>query len=414
MKKQMTITVKVLAIVFGGIIAYNVIRSYLIQRFFHHSTPPAVTVSTVTAKEQRFIPKISAVGHFVASKGVDVNAQSAGIVVAIHFNSGQSINEGEPLIDIDDSVDEAVLKANQSELTLRELNYNRQLALQKQGATPSSSVDEARAFLLKAKSNIERITALIRQKHITAPFSGRLGIRQVNLGQYITPGETSIVTLQAMDPLYLNFYLPEQTYPKLHINQKITFHTEEHPNWLFEGKITAINSRIDVNTHNIEVQATIPNCPREALHHLTQDSSFLTVTKEQTSKVLRITCHTERNKTNNITDYYFIPGMFAAIDIEEPALSHVIVLPSTAISYSLYGDSVYVVEENPDTKQLHVKRVLVSTGQQEGNNTLITQGIKAGQRVVSSGELKLQNGTEVIINNDIVLNKLEHSEQLSE
>ena len=107
-------------------------------------------------------------------------------------------------------------------------------------------------------------------------------------------------------------------------------------------------------------------------------------------------------------------GMFAAIDIEEPALSHVIVLPSTAISYSLYGDSVYVVEENPDTKQLHVKRVLVSTGQQEGNNTLITQGIKAGQRVVSSGELKLQNGTEVIINNDIVLNKLEHSEQLSE
>lgn len=419
MKKRMTIMIIALAVVFGGIIAFNLLKSFMIKRFFANYEPPAVSVSSVKAIQKSWEPRIATVGNFVAINGVDVNSEAAGNVVKIHFESGQYFEKDKPLIDIDDSVDQATLKFNQAELALRELNYKRQADLFRRGATPSSSVDEATASLQQSKANVERTEAEIRQKHISAPFSGSLGIRQVNLGQYITPGQTSIVTLQSLDPLYLEFYLPEQMLKKLHLSQGIQFNVEEFPNAIFEGKITAINSKVDTNTHNILVQATLPNCPAAATDN--PDSSTLIKLGKKIGGKRIINCDTELNTKNHITQFTFIPGMFASLSVEQPLIPDVVILPSTAISYSLYGNSVFVIEKDKDGKKdaegkdiLRVQRVFVSTGEQAGNYTVIKKGVKAGQLVVSSGELKLQNGTPVVINNSVQLDDVSNPDNLGQ
>ncbi len=412
MNKRMKKMLLILAITFGGLIAFNLIKGLLMKRFFAHYTPPAVTVSSVTAHQQNWEPRISAVGNFIAINGVDVNAQASGNVVAIHFTSGQYIEAGQPLINIDDSIDQAILKSNHSELTLREINYKRQIDLLKHNATPSSSVDEARAKLLEAQADVEKTEASIRQKHITAPFAGQLGLRRVDIGQYITPGQTAIVALQSMDPLFLNFHLPEQLLNHLHKNQSVTFSVEQNPELYFEGKITAINSRVDTGTHNIEVQASLPNCPSVAMKDPAH-SPLVKIKKIAQDNKKIISCNTDLNTKNKIIHFNFIPGMFAAIEIEQPTIPNTVVLPTTAISYSLYGNSVYRIEKNKED-HLFVKRIFVSTGDQHGNYTVITKGINPGDQVVSSGELKLQDGTPVAINNTVQLKDIENPDQLGE
>ncbi len=414
MKIRVKTVVTGVAILFGVIILFNVIKAFMIKRFFANYTPPAVSVSSITAKQQNWEPQINAVGNFNAINGVEVNSQVSGNVVALHFQSGQYIEANQPLIDIDDSIDQAILKANQSELALQEINYKRQTDLLKRGATPGSSVDEARAKLLQAQAEVEKAQASIHHKHITTPFAGQLGIRKVNLGQYIIPGQTEIVTLQSMDPLYLNFYLPEQLFNRLHPGQIVTFRVEKNPNLLFEGKITAINSRIDTKTHNIQIQATLPNCPLEAMQDPSH-SPLLTVKKRTQDGKMIVTCNSALNTKNKIESFNFIPGMFAAIDVQQPPIPNQIVLPTTAISYSLYGNSVYIIENDSNNKdQLVVKRVFVTTGDQQGNYTVIKKGVKAGQRVVNSGELKLQDGTPVVINNRVQLKNSINPDELGE
>ena len=403
MKKRMTIMGITLLVVFGGIIAFNLIKSFMIKQFFASYEPPAVTVSSAVAQAVDWRPTLNAIGNFVAMNGVEVNSEASGKVIKIDFDSGQYVEKDAPLITIDDSVDQAMLKFNQSELTLKELNYRRQTDLAKRGATPSSSVDEA-------KANLQQAQAQINHNHIVAPFSGRLGIRQVNLGQYVSPGQTSIVSLQSLDPLFLEFYLPEQLYKRIRLNQSIIFSVEEFPHALFEGTITAINSKIDLNTHNVLVQATLPNCPADAVKDPRQ-SLLVKTRQENRGNKLIVTCNSELNKKNQIKNYVFIPGMFSSIDIEQPVKTGTVIVPSTAVSYSLYGNAVYIIEKNKEGKKnkegddvLVVNRVFVTTGEQQGNYTVIKKGIKAGDTVVTTGDLKLQNGTPVVINNSVQLN----------
>jgi membrane fusion protein (multidrug efflux system) len=422
LKKRMTIMIIALAIVFGGIIGWNILKGIMMKRYFSHYKVPAVTVASVIAKEQDWEPIIPVVGNFVAINGVEVNSEAAGNVVEINFDSGQYIQKDKPLIRIDDSVDQATLKFNQSELALQKINYQRQADLFKRGATSTSTVDEFNAKLQQAQANVEKTQAEINQKHITAPFSGQLGIRQVNLGQYIFPGQTSIVTLQSLDPLFLEFYLPEQLLKHIHIDQKITFSVEQNPGLLFEGKITAINSKIDINTHNVQVQATVPNCPAQDIVDAAKNkTSLLKIRKDPFSGQQIISCDSNLNIKNNIEAFNFIPGMFAAIEIEQPTIPHVVVLPSTSISYSLYGNSVYIIEKNKEDEKdadgkeiLVVKRVFVTTGDQQGNYIVINSGVKPGQVVVSSGELKLEDGTRVVINNDVQLKDVSDPDQLGQ
>lgn len=414
MKKRMIIMGIALLVVFGGLIAFNIIKGIIIRHFLANYQAPAVTVSSAVAQAVDWSPSLNAVGNFVALNGVEVNSQASGIVVNIDFESGEYINQNEPLITIDDSIDQALLKFNQAELTLKELNYKRQTDLFQKGATPSSNVDEAKANLQQAQAKVEQIQAQIHQKHIAAPFSGRLGIRQVNLGQYISPGQTSIVSLQSQDPLYLEFYIPEQFYKRIRPHQTINFRVEEFPNAIFEGTISALNSKIDLNTHNVLIQATLPNCPSEAVKD-PKHSSLIKVRKQTRGDKLIVTCNTEVNQQNKINDFVFIPGMFSSIEIFQPAIPNTIVVPSTAVSYSLYGNSIYVIEKSKDDpKQLVVRRVFVTTGEQEGNYTVIKKGITAGQLIVSTGHLKLQNGTPVVINNSVHLNTESNPEILGQ
>jgi membrane fusion protein (multidrug efflux system) len=250
-------------------------------------------------------------------------------------------------------------------------------------------------------------SAQINQKHIKAPFAGRLGIRQVNLGQYVSPGQTSVVSLQSMDPLYLDFYLPEQYYKQIKIDQPITFTVQEFPDLIFEGKISAINSKIDLTTHNVQVQATLANCPTEAVKDPKNSTLIKTKTIERSDKLI-INCNSDDNRNNKVNQFVFIPGMFSSIQIKQAAEPNTIIVPSTAISYSLYGNSVYLIEKSKESgkngePQLVVKRIFVATGEQEGNYTVIKRGIKAGQEIVSTGDLKLQNGTPIRINNSVKL-----------
>ncbi|MBA2710765.1 MAG: efflux RND transporter periplasmic adaptor subunit [Tatlockia sp.] len=414
MKKRMTIMISALVIVFGGIIGFNLIKSFMIKRFFASFEMPAASVSSVQAMKRDWHPHLSAVGNFVATNGVDVNSEVSGNVVKIHFDSGQYLVDGSPLIDIDDRVDQATLKFNQAGLALKQLDYKRQADLFKRGATSSSAVDEATASLQQAEANVERSLAEIKKKHIIAPFSGQLGLRQVNLGQYVTPGQTTIVSLQALDPLYLEFSLPEQMLKQVHINQDLQFNVEGFDNQLFEAKITAINSKIDTNTHNIKVQATLANCPSAALNKANQKNTKLVSFRKQVEgEKTIVSCNTAENSANHITQFTFIPGMFASIKVEQPSIDNVIVLPSTAISYSLYGNSVFVLEKDSKKDKsgkdiFRVKRVFVSTGEQEGNYIIIKKGIRPGQEIVSSGELKLQNGAAVVINNSVKLNDIKN------
>ena len=414
MKKRMTAMIIGLLIVFGGLIAFNFIKKRVMDHFFAHYQPPAVTVSSVTAISKNWDPKIHAVGNFAAINGVDVNSQASGNVVSIHFDSGQFIAANQPLIDIDDSVDQATLKFNQADLALQDVNHKRQVDLLKRSATAAASVDEAQAKLLEAAANVEKTQALIRQKHIQSPFAGQLGLCEVNLGGYITPGQTTIVTLQSLEPLFVNFYLPEQLLAHLHIGQTLTATLQQQPNLLFAGKITAMNSKADTQTHNVKIQATFPNCPTEGLNDL-EHSSLLTIKKIPNSTQTMVFCDSQLNAKNNVSHYAFLPGMFTSLDIDQPVIPNVVVLPSTAISYSLYGNSVFIIEKDDSGKDaLFVRRVFVSTGEQQGNETVITKGIAPGQLVVSTGELKLQNGTRVVINNEISLASHNTSSTLTE
>jgi membrane fusion protein (multidrug efflux system) len=416
MTKRMIVMVVALVIVFGGLFGFNLFRTYKIKEFFNNYTPPAVTVSTIVAKEKTWHPMLAGVGSFLAINGVDVNSQASGNVTRIFFKSGQYVKKSTPLIQIDDRIEQASLKNAQATLFLHTNNFKRQADLIKTQSTSSSNVDTAKANLAQASAMVEKIQAEINQKNIKAPFSGRLGVRMINLGQYISPGSTKIVTLQSMDPLFLTFYLPEQNHDKLYVGQPIRFKVEAYPNHFFAGKINAINSKIDTETHNLLIQARLPNC---ATNTLSNTNAASLMTKYDPLSNQRVTfCDTTKNEEKDVKEFAFVPGMFADINVLLPSKEHVIVLPRTAVSYSLYGNAVFIVKDEKikETKKV-IKRVykhFISTGQERGNEVVVLSGVKKGDVVVNSGQLKLSNGTPVTINNSIKLNETPDPDSLGQ
>ena len=399
MKKRMNKMIIIILIVFGGLIAFNIIKQSVTQYYLNHYQVPAVTVSALPAKQVDWHPYFSSVGTFVATNGVDINTQSPGNVTAIYFQSGQYIEKDSPLIDIDDKVEQAQLKFHQADLVLQKTNYQRQTDLLKRNATAVSNVDEARAKLLQAEANVENMQATINLKHIKAPFTGQLGIRQIDLGQYLQPGKTPIVPLQSLDPIYMRFYIPEQYINRIKLDQNIVFTVEQNPGIHFNGKISAIDSKIDEKTHNIQVQAVIENCPALKTQEFLK-TDLVKERKQLSDGRLAVACSTALNQAHKREQFNFIPGMFAAVEMEQTAIHNAIVIPTTAISYTMYGDSVFVIEKHQDKTQkdiFTVKRVYVTPGETRGNYTLIKKGIEPNQLIVTAGELKLQNGSQVII-----------------
>ena len=329
----------------------------------HYQVPP-VTVSAVKAELKTWHPMLQAAGSLKASNGVEVNSQVAGQIVSINFQSGTHVKAGDLLVQLDDSVDQQTLLRDEAALRFDTIDFKRKAILLKENALAPTAVDAAKATFLQAQAAVQTDKVIIAQKKIRAPFSGKVGIRQVNIGQYIT-STTNIVTLQALNPLFVDFSLPEQNLPQIQNNQDVSINVDAFPNQSFQGKISAINSAVDVNTRTIAVRATIPN----------------------------------QNET-------LYPGLFAKVHVILPAAHNVITVPQSAITYSMYGDSVYIVEPSKDKKNkpdLIAVQKYVTVGHRRGNEVAITKGVSAGDLVVTSGQLKLHPNATVVINNSVTL-----------
>jgi len=365
MGKRLTTAIIVLAIIFGGTFAWYVLRVVLTKRFFATHQPPAVTVSSTIAKKDSWHPKLKSVGTLQAINGVQINSEVTGQVVKIYFKSGQFVKKGSPLVQLDDSVDIQTLNNNSAALRLDTLNYGRQQKLYKTNSTSKASLDSAQAKMLQSKSQVISARVMIAKKNIKAPFDGKLGIRRINLGQYVTAGQ-SMVLLQSLNPLFVNFDLPEQYLTVIKTGQLVRITISSQKGKIFDGKITAINSTVDVSTRTILVQATFPNEKHE-----------------------------------------LYPGLFADVSVIMPEQTNVITVPQTAITYSLYGDSVYMVTKGKDKfgkPAFIAKQKFIKVGDRRGTMAAITQGVKAGDEVITSGQLKLHPGSRITINNSIKVN----------
>ncbi len=365
LKKRLIQVLIILALVFGLVFLFDVVRDLLLKHYFAHFALPTAEISTTTAKAETWAPTIPAIGNLVAIQGVNVSPQVAGMVTDILFQSGQMVKKGQPLVQLDDRADKQDLANFSAQLKLSQLNYQRQLNLVKTNATAQSSLDQASAQLQENQAIAAKTQVLIDQKLIKAPFDGKLGIRNVNIGQYVSPGN-GLVNLQEINPLLLQFSLPEQNIKSLYSGQIIHFTVDNFPGQTFTATLHAIESQVNTQTHNILIEATVPN---------------------------------DKNQ--------LLPGMFANVEVLLPTQENVVSVPQTAISSSLYGDSVFVVhDKGKDDKGQPVyivERRYVTTGNRRDNEVAVVNNLKAGETVVISGQLKLDDGVRVIINNSLVL-----------
>lgn len=358
MIKRLIIMLLALGIVFGGIFYFKLQR---IKMMSAHGPPPPATVASATVKSESWQPFLHSVGSLVASRGVDVSNEIDGQVVNIRFHSGQPVKKGEVLVNLDDAVDRAELKGLIAEQRLAQIAFKRSARLVKQHSVSQSDYDQAEANLESARANVQSKREQIKEKAIRAPFTGVLGIRQVDLGQYLAKG-AQIVSLQALDPIFVDFSLPERELPQLHEGQKVELKIQAFPDETFTGHITAIEPRINTGTRNVLVRAALAN-PDEKLR----------------------------------------PGMFAEVRVVLPKMRDVFTLPRTAITYNPYGDMVYVIEKKGGKLTVHSRQV--QTGETRDRQVEIVKGLQAHEEVVRAGQVKLRNGEQVRIDNSVKLDE---------
>jgi membrane fusion protein (multidrug efflux system) len=363
MTKRMVIMLVLVGVLFGGIFGYKAFTGYMMKKYMAAQGEPPQTVSTIKAVEQPWQTRLQAVGSLNARRGADIAPEVSGIVSAIHFRSGQDVKKGELLLELSSDSDVAKLNSLIAMAELARQTYTRDLEQFKARAISQATLDTDTANLKSAEAQVAEQQALVDKKHIRAPFTGRLGIRSVDVGQYLNPG-TKIVTLQSLDPIYTDFFLPQKQLNMIQVGQKVDVKADAFPEQTFPGEITAIDPKVDANTRNVEVRARIPN-----------------------SKSL------------------LLPGMFTTTEIDVGEPQEYVTLPQTAITYNPYGDTVFLVEERgigADGKPAYFARQkFVKTGETRGDQVAIIEGVKAGDVVVTAGQIKLRNGTPVIINNSI-------------
>lgn len=361
MTKRMIIMLAAAIVVFGGVLGFLIFRGIMIQKYIASMGQPPQTVTTVVAKYQEWEPTLDAVGSLKALKGTDITPQLAGIVAEIPFESDSEVKEGDLLVKLANEDDVAKLKALQADADLARLNYDRSKELVKSRAVSQAQLDTATATLKSALAQVAAQQALVDKKEIRAPFDGRVGIRLVDIGQYLTAGQ-KITTLQALDPIYVDFTLSQSNVSKISVGQAVAIRTDAYPGQTFTGKVVALDPKLDTATRNIAVRAELANPDRKLL-----------------------------------------PGMFASVKIITGAEEKKLTLPETAITYNPYGETVFLVEKGkPDADgktPLVARQKFVVTGTTRGDEVAITKGISEGDTVVASGQLKLKNGTPLTINN---------------
>jgi membrane fusion protein (multidrug efflux system) len=320
-------------------------------------------VTTATAGFEDWHPEIQIVGSLKPVQGADLSVEVAGIVNEVNFDSGGDIAAGAPLIRLVDADDVAKLHTLEAARDLAQTNYTRdEMQLQRQ-LISQAAFDVTAANLKSLQAQVAEQQAIVAKKTLRAPFAGHLGIRSVNAGQYISPG-TPIVTLQALDPIFIDFSIPQQQLDQIKVGQTLTVKVDAYPQRVFTGKISTIDPKIDPATRNVAVRATLPNADRKLL-----------------------------------------PGMFATANISTGVAQRYITLPQTAITFNPYGNMVYVVQEGTDPKGVKgpiARQTVVTTGLTRGDQVAVLSGLKEGDVVVSAGQTKLQNGGLVVVNNAIL------------
>ncbi len=351
----------VIALVAGlAYVKYSQIKAGMAEGAKHAPPPPAVT--TMVAKGQNWQPVLSAIGSLRAINGVDVSTDLAGIVTEIAFESGKPVKQGDLLVKLDTQQEEAQLKSAEAARDLAKLNLARQHDLLVKKAASQSDFDSATSTANQTEAAVDQVKALIARKTIHAPFTGVLGIRQVNIGQYLDVGKP-IVTLQSQNPINVEFSLPQQYLDQIALGKKIHLKAAGITGKEFDGTITAINSKVDETTRNIQVEGTVAN-----------------------------------------PDNQLRAGMFVDVKVLLPEKSGVLAIPSSAISYAPYGDSIFIVTDakSPDGKPIkQVINQIVTLGPTRGDQVSIVKGLKEGDELVTSGVFKLHSNSPVTINNDV-------------
>ena len=362
MVRRLIFMLVVLAAVLGGLgfIKYRQVETAIATGASF--APPPTAVTTVVAKRETWPTTLEVIGTAAAIQGVTVSADLPGTVDKIHFESGQSVKEGDILVELDIRQERAQLANIEAQRDLARIQYGRSEELLKAGVISKSEYDNASSQQKATEAQVGEIKAAIARKTIHAPFSGILGIRQISLGQYLAAGQ-SIVSLQALNPIYVNFGVPQQDTPKMSIGRSLQVTSTDLPGVIFNGKITALDSVINEQTRNIQVQATF---------------------------------HNQAGKLR--------PGMYVQVELPLGKPRDIIPLPASAINYAPYGDSVYVVTDMKDQKgnaYRGVKQQVVKIEGSRGDQVAIVSGINPGVEVVSSGVFRLRNAAPVQVNNTV-------------
>jgi len=378
MVRRLVVTAVVIAVLLGGLAFFQfVYKPQMIRSFMSQMTPPPVTVTAEPARKELWVERLTAIGTLTASQGVDITAQQAGVVTEVLIQSGKEVEQGTKLLQLDTAVELADLASATATHREAEVAYERQVDLMQKRVTSEANLDTARAKRETAAAAMKRIEAVIAQKAIAAPFSGRLGIRKVERGQYVSPG-AALVSLQALNPIRVDFPMPEQFVGKLRVGQTIELTVDAFPGHVFAGEIQSLDARVAQDTRTLLVRGLMPNQERRLL-----------------------------------------PGMFANVTVLVGDPAPLVTVPRTAVSYSLYGDSVYVVKPAPakddkaqpaagaapGSEAQIAERRFVRTGQARDDRVAISAGLATGEEVVTTGQLKLAPGASIRVDNSQSLNR---------
>ncbi len=370
MIKPFLILLIAVAIIIGGIFAWHLFIGKMIKGSMSQMATAPQTVSTAVAKNTNWQSRTEALGSVRAVRGADLAAQASGVVDHLHIDSGTEIPAGTVLLTLKPNDDPAKLAQLQAAADLAAITYKRdqeQLAAQ---AISQATVDSDAASLRSARAQVVAQQALIEEKTVRAPFAGKLGLRQVDEGQYLAAG-TTVVTLQALDPIFIDFYVPQQALAVMKVDQQVTAAVDTYPGSNFMGKIVSINSKVDSGSRNVQVRASFANADRR-----------------------------------------LVPGMYATVDIENGDAADHVTLPQSAITYNAYGDTVYVIQKNAaDDKgnpRLTAVQRFIKVGDTRGDQVAVTEGVAAGDEVVTGGQMKLHSGAPVVVNNQVVPSDAAH------
>ncbi len=363
MTKRMVIMLIAVAIVFGGVFGFQAFKASMIKKFMAAMSSPPQTVSAAKASYSEWQPKLEAIGSLRAVLGADLSLEVAGAVDTITFNSGDDVEQGKLLLKLRAGDEVAKLESLRAVAELNEIVYERDQKQFKMQAVSQATLDTDAANLKNAKAQVAQQQAILDKKYLRAPFDGHLGIRAVDLGQYLSAG-TPTVTLQALDPIFVDFFVPQQSVDQVRLGQTVTVKVDAFKDQTFTGEISALNPKVDAGNRNVEIRATLHN-----------------------------------------PDHKLLPGMYATVDIATGSPQSYITLPQTAITYNPYGDTVYVVDNKAaDTNgkpRLIARQTFVTTGPTRGDQVAVLKGIDEGDLIVTAGQIKLHNGSTILIDNSI-------------